>query len=487
MEAPFNIPFDTQLAFLWNELTGTENRTLRGLRANNQLLPRDYAKLFEELYERSGGAGMNARMNNAATVYSAMQSEVPDLPQNAIRAYRFLTDKGLSGQQAAGVVGNLMAESYNEIRPNAFNPEGGGQGAYGIAQWRGSRLDALNKFAEANKPRDAGPPLEARMNGKKPMSLLRMFQDPESLKTMGGNFFTKRNPATGLTPAQNLLANMDALVLRGYGQGDAIRQKGLRQAELDRANLTADWFAKQPNGEIYAEMLRMGVPVGQVYTAYQKSQTGDYVVVGDALVDRKTGQVIYQGKSGSAGQRRITLADGTVIDLGPSFDGDLNESQAMLYGKRMQDANVILDMYENSGTEIFQNFLNNVPWGAGRALQSEEFKSFDDARRDFVNAVLRRESGAAIADSEFASAARQYFPVFGDSPQQIEEKRRRRKTATDLLIASSGPSGQQYLALLELEQKKLNPLFGTPEYKEERKRLEAQQQNTSEGGNVVIK
>ena len=29
----------------------------------------------------------------------------------------------------------------------------------------------------------------------------------------------------------NLLANMDAW-LRGYGQGDAIRQKGLRQAEL---------------------------------------------------------------------------------------------------------------------------------------------------------------------------------------------------------------------------------------------------------------
>lgn len=486
MDAPFNIPFDTQLAFLWNELTGTENRTLRGLRANNQLLPRDYAKLFEELYERSGGAGMNTRMNNAATVYSAMQSEIPDLPQNAIRAYRFLTDKGLSGQQAAGIVGNLMAESYNEIRPDAFNPEGGGQGAYGIAQWRGSRLDALNKFAEANKPRDAGPPLEARMNGKKPMSLLRMFQDPENLKTMGGNFFTKRNPATGLTPAQNMLANMDALILKGYGQGDAIRQKGLRQAELDRANLTADWFAKQPNGELYAEMLRMGVPVGQVYSAYQKSQTGDYVVVGDALVDRKTGQVIYQGQGAGSGSRRISLPDGTVIDLGPSFDGDLNESQAMLYGKRMKDANAILNMYENTGTDIYQNFLNNVPWGAGRVFQSEEFKSFDDARRDFVNAVLRRESGAAIADSEFASAARQYFPVVGDSPQQIEEKRRRRETAIQLLIASSGPSGQQYIALLEAEQKKLNPLFGTPEYEKERERLAAEQRNTSENGNTVI-
>lgn len=234
MDAPFNIPFDTQLAFLWNELTGKENRTLRGLRSNNQLLPRDYARMFEELYERAGGKGMEARMNNAATVFAGMQNEVPDLPPNAIRAYRFLTDKGLSGQQAAGIVGNLMAESYNEIRPNAYNPEGGGQGAYGIAQWRGPRLDALNAFAEANKPRDAGPPLEAKMNGNKPMSLLRM---PQNLKEKLSNPL-QRDPATGLNPLQSLAAGMDALVLRGYGQGQAIREKGLRRAAFEREEKT---------------------------------------------------------------------------------------------------------------------------------------------------------------------------------------------------------------------------------------------------------
>ena len=157
MDAPYNIPFDTQLAFLWNELTGAENRTLRGLRANNQLLPRDYARLFEELYERSGGAGMNTRMNNAATVYSAMQSEVPDLPQNAIRAYRFLTDKGLSGQQAAGVVGNLMAESYNEIRPNALTQTV----AVRRIRYRsvaGIALDALNNLQRLTSPEMRGHP-----------------------------------------------------------------------------------------------------------------------------------------------------------------------------------------------------------------------------------------------------------------------------------------------------------------------------------------
>tara|TARA_R110000851_G_scaffold96172_1_gene208666 strand:- start:6283 stop:6534 length:252 start_codon:yes stop_codon:yes gene_type:complete len=44
-------------------------------------------------------------------------------------------------------------------------------------------------------------------------------------------------------------------------------------------------------------------------------------------------------------------------------------------------------------------------------LKTADRKQFEQAQRNFVNAVLRQESGAAIADSEFASAAKQYFPA----------------------------------------------------------------------------
>jgi hypothetical protein len=137
----------------------------------------------------------------------------------------------------------------------------------------------------------------------------------------------------------------------------------------------------------------------------------------------------------------------------------------------MSEANKLLAAYESSGTEYLQNALNLVPWGLGREFQSEDFKDFDDARRDFVNAVLRRESGAAIADSEFKSARLQYFPVIGDGPRQIETKRKRRETATQLLIAASGPEGAAYLKLLEEEQKKINPLFGSEGYIQEQLKL----------------
>ena len=51
---------------------------------------------------------------------------------------------------------------------------------------------------------------------------------------------------------------------------------------------------------------------------------------------------------------------------------------------------------------------------------------------------MRRESGAAIADSEFDSAEKQYFPVPGDSPAVITQKRRNRETVINSLRVASG-------------------------------------------------
>lgn len=59
----------------------------------------------------------------------------------AQRAMNFFMSKGLTKQQAAGIVGNLERES--NLNPNAFNSAGGGHGAYGIAQWRGDRQTNL--------------------------------------------------------------------------------------------------------------------------------------------------------------------------------------------------------------------------------------------------------------------------------------------------------------------------------------------------------
>jgi len=57
----------------------------------------------------------------------------------------FFTSKGLSPEQAAGIGGNLYQES--KLNPQVYGDNGT---AYGIAQWRGSRLKQLQKLQPRN-------------------------------------------------------------------------------------------------------------------------------------------------------------------------------------------------------------------------------------------------------------------------------------------------------------------------------------------------
>lgn len=119
-----------------------------------------------------------------------------------------------------------------------------------------------------------------------------------------------------------------------------------------------------------------------------------------------------------------------------------NESQAnsLMYGERMQTANNILSDIESSnnswdvkGGDVLARFN---PKGG-----SEDFKKYEQAKRNFINAVLRKESGAAIAESEFESANKQYFPQIGDTPDVIAQKAATRKQVTERMLSNAGPQG----------------------------------------------
>ena len=79
---------------------------------------------------------------------------VPALPaargailDTATYAEKWLTAHGVSATAARGIAMGLFGEGGT---PTAYNPAGGGQGARGIAQWRGSRLRALQARFGAN-------------------------------------------------------------------------------------------------------------------------------------------------------------------------------------------------------------------------------------------------------------------------------------------------------------------------------------------------
>lgn len=68
---------------------------------------------------------------------------------NGQTAYDFYVDQGLEPHQAAGIVGNLQGESGQGLNPTAINKGDGrdGSDSIGIAQWNGTRAQALKEYA----------------------------------------------------------------------------------------------------------------------------------------------------------------------------------------------------------------------------------------------------------------------------------------------------------------------------------------------------
>lgn len=71
-------------------------------------------------------------------------------------------------------------------------------------------------------------------------------------------------------------------------------------------------------------------------------------------------------------------------------------------------------------------------------LQSEQLRGQSQAERNFVNAILRKESGAAISPAEFENATQQYFPRPGDSQQVLKQKAENRAIAISGLKTEAG-------------------------------------------------
>ena len=119
----------------------------------------------------------------------------------------------------------------------------------------------------------------------------------------------------------------------------------------------------------------------------------------------------------------------------------VDESKNAGFAIRVKASNDILNELEKNNPAaglsgaaqslLPQNVLTN--W-----LKSPEYKQMEQAQRDFINAVLRRESGAAISPTEFDSARQQYFPQPGDDQGTLGQKRNNRELALQGLVLSAG-------------------------------------------------
>lgn len=136
----------------------------------------------------------------------------------------------------------------------------------------------------------------------------------------------------------------------------------------------------------------------------------------------------------------VNVATGQVLSgsVGPKPMTDTQATSA-LYADRMRSAEPNIAKFADAGQSTLNKALSAVPL-VGNKLVGAEFQQYDQARRDFINATLRRESGAVISDSEFENANKQYFPQPGDAPEVLQQKEQNRRIALEGISRAAGPS-----------------------------------------------
>ena len=129
----------------------------------------------------------------------------------------------------------------------------------------------------------------------------------------------------------------------------------------------------------------------------------------------------------------------------PASKMSTDEGKTSLFADRAAAAHDTISKAENINAEpggtVGGMIQQTLPAGIANVLVSGERGKAMDAQRAFLNALLRRESGAAISAGEYTSYGKEYFPQVGDTPAQIEAKRKHR---ADVIAALARESGKGY-------------------------------------------
>lgn len=130
-----------------------------------------------------------------------------------------------------------------------------------------------------------------------------------------------------------------------------------------------------------------------------------------------------------------------------SVTGKLTETQgnAKAFGLRMTEANARLEEqvgkggYNPTGLRAAMDKTTAGTWA--NFLTSDAGQKFQNSAMGFVGPALRKESGAAISESEWKNAAKLWIPIPGDSAAVLAQKKLNRADEIRSLAVQAGPGG----------------------------------------------
>lgn len=269
----------------------------------------------------------------------------------------------------------------------------------------------------------------------------------------------------------------------------------LNDAQRGMVN-TALQYQMQQNDPVRAlqmQQIQQGLRKGDLEIAAMQNPSKKPIEVGGVLLDPDTYQPIYDSRQKadggftlSGGQQRFDANGNLIASVAPKVDPDQYETQRIkmpdgsevmverrkgtnepwqasqipqggttgtgasirltegqskdtVYSTRAAGALPVIDSLGEYLTNPFERAKEYDPTGLIRGTQSPEYQQAKNAGDEFLQAILRKDTGAAIAKEEMSSYGSVYLPMPGDSKEVLEQKREARSRALNAMQAGMPP------------------------------------------------
>ena len=257
---------------------------------------------------------------------------------------------------------------------------------------------------------------------KTPEQIIQEQMNPsQSRGGFGGllDYAKERNENTGLSRFENFAAALDPLIMPEMRGGEGIRERGMERVAAGNLNKTVEWLKSNGYADAAAVIEANPSAASNVVSAILSNRMKPKDTFRIATPEEAKSYGALAGQFDSSGKFYPTQK--------VEMSKDLTQAQAQSKGffERAEFSQNILNDLENQGTMMRNYIAGSIPFG--NFLRTPEGQKYDQAKRDFINAILRQESGAAIGKDEFDNAELQYFPQPNDGPEVIEQKRQARE------------------------------------------------------------
>jgi hypothetical protein len=363
--------------------------------------------------------------------FGAAGTNMSQLPQGALGALG-----GSETLQTAYTLANIMTPKAQEFDPALaallYFTEMGKQASQPGATLLGSVVGSgqapaayMMKQAEAAREREAGI-------GKTAVQLASVLA---------------KDPA----PTESYLLTADILPL-GKKAGDIVRLDARGMAALPQADQNSLVDYKPPGAgtekERYGQQVIELGPMVAAGTATDKQVQLYSIAYQNLIRGFTTTRMTEDGRELSVSVPGITLPSNLPAPEGVDVEKILND-KSREWGALGTNANYAQRMLLTEGVvrEVLDQGYNlnaldvlgqDAPAAIGTLLQSPQGQRFYAASRNWIAAVLRKESGAAISDGEYLNGLKQYFPQVNDTPAVILDKEALRAGAIKGMYKESG-------------------------------------------------